>query len=1824
MSPVQASTSFQRVAILNRGEPAVRFLRALREYNLERGTQLRAIAFYTDPDDDAPFVREADEAVLLGPALRASASGTMVSAYCDHDHVVQLLQDAACDAVWPGWGFVAEDAAFVKRLEDVGITFLGPSAASMRMLGDKIEAKLLADEAKVPMGPWCQLTGDETPSELKKKAKKVGYPLMVKASPGGGGRGIRKVDDPNELASAVIAVQNEVEKSFGAGGLLMEACVMGGRHVEIQLVVAADGKATAVGVRDCSIQRRNQKVVEEAPATILPDEIVQTLCSASANLAESAGYRGAATAEFLYAPASGDCTFLEINSRLQVEHTVTELVRGVDIVQAQIDIARGLPWLDGPLPSRRGHAIEVRVNAEDAEQGFQPSPGLVRVFRPPLGPGVRVDSGIDEGMRIAPEFDSMIAKVMAWAPTRERARARLIRALQELELVVEDGATNKAFLLELLEHPRYIDMSADTRWLDTAMEKGEIGAPRHEFEALISGAVLEYRREHAARLARFFTEVEYGIPQHLPEPSGMKIDLRLRGASHAVWVHQLGPNRYLAGPEGHLHPIQFDPTTEHVAVMRMGDAARKIVFAYGTTTLFVEVDGTSHRIERSSGGVVRAPSPAMVVNVAVAEGDIVEVGDLLCTVEAMKMEMAIRAPDAGIVETVLCRANEQASAGQALVIVSSDQETTDTTPTAQYPDPGPGPFDLLFDDGKPVPQRLDDLTPREADRIVDAVVDTLLSPMLGFDGDPAGLQRIEQLLSAEAALGEVKHPERWERLTDIPGTFASVGALFDRNTIVSGAGDAEMAVDQAFFAYCRRYLSAEEGALPALVPRLTSAFAWYGESNLEPSEDLRNALWRLAVANTFMARRHRLCTMSMRALIRLGAEGMASAEREQLQQDLQTVAQVAHPRHVYVADTARQAEYELFETGHHGSPTTGLASLLAATQERSHKSLGACLARLYPGTAMRMDSTATSGDVTHAEFTLLEAPPRRLRVASGPLDDALTALTRPRRSGVDPELLEVFLTSSTTADEVHTALLTTGRVLDSRPTITFNWLEGGRVRHRTYHSQLGRWQHNERLDNIHPCTASRVGLDRLQEFEIEHIAGQDTVHAFRAVARTNPRDERLIVYGDVSIDDEPGARIDGDTAQKAFETVYFQALQLLRDAQSRQNPRRRYLWNRLIFHFHPVVKMSQSFLQGPASWLRNHTRGLGIEKVKIVAQVETGLGQTMPLEFTFSQPAGQRLEMTMATPSEAPLKPATRYEMKVVRARRLNYIYPYEVVRMLEGQQAATTQATTAFSTGHFVEYDLNEQGDALVPVERDRGENKSGIVTGLMTHTTERYPEGIERVWLASDPTTAIGALAEPECRRVIAAIDLADARGIPVEWIPISAGAKIAMDSGTENLDWTARTLARIVSFTQAGGEINILVSGVNVGAQSYWNAEATMLMHTRGMLIMTRQGSMVLTGKRALEFSGGVAAEDERGIGGFERIMGPNGQAQYDAIGIGDAYRIMSEYYRYTYRRPDEKMPRMIPTRDPSDRSVMDFPYRPVSDETFGTIGEIFHEDTNPGRKKPFAIREVMGAVIDQDGGHLERFRSMRYAENSVVWESCMGGHPICMIGIESRPRPRRGRIPMDGPNIWTGGTLFPSSSKKVARALNAASGNRPVVVLANLSGFDGSPESLRKLQLEYGAEIGRAVVNFDGRIVFVVIGRYHGGAYVVFSKSLNPGLRAMALEGTYASVIGGAPAAAVVFPREVRRRSQNDARVVEARTQLANATPTERPRLEEALGKLQADILLEKRGEVAREFDGIHTVQRAVDVGSLDRVVAPEHLRSSIIEELDAYREVREGV
>ncbi len=498
-----------------------------------------------------------------------------------------------------------------------------------------------------------------------------------------------------------------------------------------------------------------------------------------------------------------------------------------------------------------------------------------------------------------------------------------------------------------------------------------------------------------------------------------------------------------------------------------------------------------------------------------------------------------------------------------------------------------------------------------------------------------------------------------------------------------------------------------------------------------------------------------------------------------------------------------------------------------------------------------------------------------------------------------------------------------------------------------------------------------------------------------------------------------------------------------------------------------------------------------------------------------------------------------------------------------------------------------------------------------MVSNRTEKYPEGMRRVALVGDPSRGMGNLAEAECLRIMAGFDLADDLGLPLEWFAVSAGARIAMDSGTENMDWIARVLRRIIEFTQAGGEVNIVVTGINVGAQPYWNAEATMLMHTRGVLIMTGGGTMVLTGKDALDYSGGVSAENNIGIGGYERIMGPNGQAQYQAHDVVDACRILLQHYDYSYVEPGERFPRRAATTDPVDRDIRE---RPHGGE-FPTLAEVFDEETNPGRKKPFEIRQVMAATVDQDHPTLERWFGMRDAEIPVVWDAYLGGWPVCLLGFETQNLARPGLIPADGPDRWTSSTLFPRGAKKVARAINATSHNRPLVVLASLSGFDGSPESMRTWQLEFGAEIGRAVVNFQGPIIFCVVSRYHGGAFVVFSGALNDHMEVVALEGSHASVIGGAPAAAVVFARDVAKRTDSDPRLVALRAAMAVAPGAERAKLATELERLREQVHAEKMGEVATEFDAIHNVERALRVGSIDRIIPPSHLRPYLIDAIE---------
>jgi hypothetical protein len=382
-----------------------------------------------------------------------------------------------------------------------------------------------------------------------------------------------------------------------------------------------------------------------------------------------------------------------------------------------------------------------------------------------------------------------------------------------------------------------------------------------------------------------------------------------------------------------------------------------------------------------------------------------------------------------------------------------------------------------------------------------------------------------------------------------------------------------------------------------------------------------------------------------------------------------------------------------------------------------------------------------------------------------------------------------------------------------------------------------------------------------------------------------------------------------------------------------------------------------------------------------------------------------------------PVRPLGRYQQKLLTAARFGSPYPFEIARLFTHGGGGC-----GLPAGSFQELELDDQ-DELVPVQREPGTHTAHVVVGLISNPTEVVPEGLRRVMMLSDPTQGLGNLAEPECRRVNAALAYAARHRLPVEWFAVCSGALIAMDSGTENMDWIALTLRRLIEFTQAGGEVNIIVTGINVGGQPYWNAEATMLMHTRGILIMTPASAMVLTGKQALDFSGAVSAEDNFGIGGYDHVMGLNGQGQYWAASFPEACATLMRHYDFAYVVPGERFPRRRPTADRADRDICGSPHAVLAESPFRSVGDLFSFELNPERKQPFDMRSVMRAVADADCAPLERWKDLAEGDTVIVWDTTIGGIPVCLLGMESHKVPRKGFVPADGPPAWTAGTLFP---------------------------------------------------------------------------------------------------------------------------------------------------------------------------------------------------------
>jgi len=428
---------FGRVLVANRGEIAVRVIRALHELGIE------AVAVYSTADSEALHVRLADQAVCIGHPSAAES-------YLRIPSVVAAAVTTGCEAVHPGYGFLAENPAFARACADNDLVFVGPSPEVMERLGDKASAKAEMRAAAVPLVPGT--AGAAPLEEIREAAEAIGFPVLLKATAGGGGKGMRLVDDPDGLDQAFAAAAAEAEASFGDGSLYLEKVVDPARHVEIQVLCDRHGNVLTLGERECSIQRRHQKLVEESPSAALDATTREAMESTVEKACAAIGYRNAGTFEFLVGP-DGAFYFIEVNCRLQVEHPVSELVTGIDIVREQIRIAAGDPLAATGRANRSGHAIEIRINAEDPARGFLPAPGTVTRFTPPLGPGVRVDTAVSSGVEIPPYYDSMIAKVIVVDDTRDAAIARAERALRELE--VEGIPTTRDLALDVLGSPEF-------------------------------------------------------------------------------------------------------------------------------------------------------------------------------------------------------------------------------------------------------------------------------------------------------------------------------------------------------------------------------------------------------------------------------------------------------------------------------------------------------------------------------------------------------------------------------------------------------------------------------------------------------------------------------------------------------------------------------------------------------------------------------------------------------------------------------------------------------------------------------------------------------------------------------------------------------------------------------------------------------------------------------------------------------------------------------------------------------------------------------------------------------------------------------------------------------------------------------------------------------------------------------------------------------------------------------------------------------------------------------------------------------------------------
>ena len=1446
---------FERIAIVNQGEAAIRLIQAIRELNRERQLSLSTVALFTESDRQAMFVREADDAVCIGPpTFLDQRDGQRRSSYLDPERIEQALIIAHADGAWVGWSRLAEEAWFADLCKRLGIVFVGPNAETLRLLGNKISVRQLAQQANIPVDPTVSL----------------------------------------------------------------ERMIDGAHHIEVQVIADTFGTTWAVGVHDCTVQRHGQKILEESRSPVLLPEQERELREAAVRLCQLANYRSAGSVEFLYDSGKREFWFQQFNSCLSATHPVTEVTTGLDLVKLQLDLARG-GRLVGEPPASTCHAIEIHLYAEDMDNSFAPGSGRLELFRLANGPGIRIDTGYEEGNIVPVEFGTKLAQITAWGRDRREALARLSRALVESTVVIRARMSNKSFLLDLLDRPEIATSEVDTFLLDRLI-RGEAQRPRqYAGVALLQAAVEAYNTEQRLSEAEFYASAAHGRPR-VRQSADFPTHFQYRGLVYKLKVSRLSPQQYRVTMSGQSIEVRVERLGVFERWLTCFGRRYRVLSLVDGPDCYVEVEGIPHRITHEEGGLVRSPAPAVVVSVTVTPGDRVNAGDQLAFVETMKMEMAITAPFPGTVVQVFVTSNVQVDMGAPLIHIEPSEwvDTSADTEPIQFVDAAhtvetlapirpanaAGAAELSRSDNEASASTAAQSVRTSGVRFAQAgreenedtlqvrcrrIFEALRCQILGYDIDPTDSK---QLLSDQSTVYHLIKPDNQELLQDeneILSIFADICSLFRRELDPAEAnaqGEQVHSVEQDLLTYLRSRDTLVERLPNTFLASLQRALAHYGVKSLEPSPELDASL-------LLMYKSHEHINQQLAAIIAIlqrrleHADTLAFSASGEMHILLDRLLLATQGRYPAVNDLAREIRFRyfnkpLFERARNkvyeemqvhlaylaGYPAASdrdermsilvacpqplqnlLTSRFPQSEDEMRQLMLEVLTRRYYRIRKLEDFECTTADGQTFVKAAYQYEGARIIVVTTyaryeDLAVADIAMSRFVKQFPDEHdvVVDFYLWRSTslgdaeaTEQEVHMILNKTNFPRHLRRIVVAVSAPGKGLgitstQHFTYSPGENDYQEDRLYRGLHPMMGERLHIWRLANFQIERLPSAEDVYLFHGTAIDNPKDERLFALAEVR-DMSPLRDESGKILQiPHLERMLMEALESIRLYQSHLPIHKRLPWNRVLLYVWPPLGLLSEELLELMRKLWPATEGLGLERIVVHAKIaEPETRELRSRMLHISNPGGRELVLRESVPIETPIATLSEYRQKVVQLRQRGLVYPYEIIEMLTPEPEGTR---TLIPPGNFTEYDLDEDNQ-LVPIDRPYGENGAGIVVGIIRNYTPRYPEGMTRVILLGDPSHSLGSVAEPECRRIIEAINLAERLQVPLEWFTFSAGARISMESGTENMDWVARTLRRIIEFTQVGGEINVIVNGINVGAQPYWNAEATMLMHTHGIL-------------------------------------------------------------------------------------------------------------------------------------------------------------------------------------------------------------------------------------------------------------------------------------------------------------------------------------------------------------------------------------------------------